>query len=85
MMTGEWEDENPIAKWRHRKSKNQQDVALATDSSNSLVRDWEKGRVFPSWLKIERLAALMERDAVGLETALRKWWVSKPKPQKVPV
>lgn len=64
---------NPIVRWRLIKSKTQQDIADATDSSNSAVRDWEKGRVFPTWAKIEMLATLMSRDAAGLEGALRRW------------
>jgi len=83
MSVEDWEAQNPIARWRVRTKKSQQDVAVATDSSNSLVRDWEKGRVFPGWSKIESLAALMERDAAGLEHALRKWWLTKPEPQEV--
>ena len=83
MSIENWESLNPIARWRARKGKSQQDVAVATSSSDSLVRDWEKGRVFPGWSKIESLAALLERDAAGLEHALRKWWLEKPEPQEV--
>jgi len=83
MTMSEWEAQNPIVRWRASKKKSQQDVAVATDSSNSLVRDWEKGRVFPSWVKVEALAALMERNAAKLEHTLRLWWLGRPEPQEV--
>ena len=78
MNSEQWEAQNPIARWRLRRGKTQHDIAVATDSANSLVRDWEKGRVFPGWEKVKSLAVLMERDAAGLEHALRKWWIARP-------
>ena len=78
MNLEEWEGQNPIFKWRVRKGISQQTVATKTDSSASLIRLYEKGRVFPGSIKVGSLAALMERDAAGLEHALRKWLLSKP-------
>lgn len=72
----EWEEANPLRKWRLEKGFSQRQVARDLGVSITSYRDWEFGLTIPNARNMAKIQKLLKTPTL-LQT-WEDWWNAKP-------
>jgi hypothetical protein len=71
-----WVENNPFRKWR--KEQGYQSVAFGHIGTPNSMKNWERGQVRPSPLKMSQLAGEMKISQLKLEEQWTDWEKARP-------
>jgi transcriptional regulator with XRE-family HTH domain len=76
-MDAEWQEANPLRKWREERGVSRRNAAVRLDIHTVTAMAWERGKSYPVAGNMAKLARLLGDD---VEARWTKWWELRPRP-----